>query len=499
MTNLYLINSKQKALNLAVIKRVLTIYTQSGKSVGLYCPVIKKKELGRYGSLANEFKLNQENIFFSFTLRDALLAYNNGKNDFYSKIIKDYEEIKAKYDFVIIIGLANLSIFDTLATHVKIAKNLNTAVAYVSDDKNKDIACGYLNEALRGENFAILNEDFEEKELEKLKEYDFLTTYRFKFKLTEQLVASKKTIVLPESDDDRILKASDILLKNNLVNLILLGDKENIDKRSKELGLNLQDMKVINPLNSEFNDEFANILFELRKAKGLTLEKAQELIKDRNYFGTMLIHTQKADAMVSGASTTTADTIRPALQIIKTKEGINSVSGIFFMGLENDVFAFADCAVNPNPTPEQLAQSAYVSAITAKSFGLEPRIAMLSYSTGTSGQGPSVDLVNEALKIAKEKYPDLQIDGPLQFDAANDKIVAKKKLPDSKIAGRATVYIFPDLNAANICYKAVQRTANAIAMGPLLQGLKKPVNDLSRGCLIEDIVDTVLLTAIQSQ
>lgn len=258
-------------------------------------------------------------------------------------------------------------------------------------------------------------------------------------------------------------------------------------------------MQIMNPLNSEYNQEFTSILYEARKSKGMSLEEAKMLVQDKTYFGTLLIHTGKADAMVSGASTTTAETIRPALQLIKTKEGISSVSGIFFMGLEDQVLAFADCAVNPSPTAEQLATSAYVSAMTAKSFGLEPRIALLSYSSGDSGKGESVDLVKEALKIAKEKYPELNIDGPMQFDCAYDPKTAAKKMPNSKIAGHANVYIFPDLNAANICYKAVQRTANALAIGPILQGLKKPVNDLSRGCLVDDIVDTVILSAIQAQ
>lgn len=304
---------------------------------------------------------------------------------------------------------------------------------------------------------------------------------------------------MPESHDERILRACELVLKSNVVELILLGDEKEIKEQSAKLNLNLQGVKILNPLNSPYNEELITSLYELRKSKGMSLEEAQKLIKDKNYFGTMLVQNSKADAMVSGATTTTANTIRPALQIIKTKEGINSVSGIFFMGLEDKVLAFADCAVNPNPTAQQLAESAYVSAMTAKSFGFEPKIAMLSYSSGDSGFGASVDLIKEAVKIAKEKYPQLELDGPMQFDCAYDIKTAAKKMPESKIAGHANVYIFPDLNAANISYKAVQRTANALAIGPILQGLKKPVNDLSRGCLVDDIVDTIILSAIQAQ
>ena len=227
--------------------------------------------------------------------------------------------------------------------------------------------------------------------------------------------------------------------------------------------------------------------------------EAKELVKDRTYFGTMLVHTNKADAMVSGASTTTAETIRPALQFVKTKDGVSVVSGMFFMLLEDRVLVFADCAVTTNPTPEQLAEIAYSSANTAKAFGMNPKVAMLSYSTGSSGSGVSVDAIKEALAIAKERYPDLEINGPLQFDAAIDIKTAKSKMPNCSVAGHANVFIFPDLNAANICYKAVQRTANTLAVGPILQGLKKPINDLSRGCLVDDIVNTVILSAIQAQ
>ena len=283
------------------------------------------------------------------------------------------------------------------------------------------------------------------------------------------------------------------------MDLILLGDESEIQAKATNLGLNLSKAKMMNPANSPLLAEFSSILYEARKEKGLSEEEAQKLVRDRTYFGTLLVHTNKAQAMVSGASTTTAETIRPALQLIKTKSGVSTVSGAFFMSLEDTVLFFADCAVTPNPTPEQIAEIAYTSASTAKAFGIEPKVAILSYSTGNSGSGVSVDASKEAVKFAKENYPDLLVDGPLQFDAAIDPLTAKSKMPDSKVAGQANVFIFPDLNAANIAYKAVQRTANALAIGPVLQGLKKPVNDLSRGCLVDDIVNTVILSAIQAK
>ena len=280
--------------------------------------------------------------------------------------------------------------------------------------------------------------------------------------------------------------------------MILLGDEKEIREKEKELKLNLSKAQIINNKTSELIKDFATKLYEARKHKGMQENEALELIKDRTYFATMLVHTKKADAMVSGASTTTAETIRPALQFVKTKEGVSIVSGMFFMLLEDRVLVFADCAVATNPSPEQIAEIAYSSAKTAQAFDIKPKVALLSYSTGNSGSGTSVDATKEALNIAKQRYKDLEIDGPLQFDAAIDEKTAKSKMPNSTVAGKANVFIFPDLNAANICYKAVQRTAKSLAIGPILQGLNKPINDLSRGCLVDDVVNTVILSAIQA-
>ena len=328
---------------------------------------------------------------------------------------------------------------------------------------------------------------------------DIMTPAMFEYRMFEKARANPKTIVLPESEDERILRATEILQRRRAVDIILLGNKEDIYSRCSSLGIKLHDsIKIIDPKTSKLKSKYANKFYELRKHKGMTLEGAQDIMNNKNYFGTMMIYMGDADGMVSGANNTTADTIRPALQIVKTKPGISIVSSVFFMCLDTKVLVYGDCAVNRDPNAEQLAQIAISSADTAKLFGIEPIVAMLSYSTGSSGSGEDVEKVAKATELVKELRPDLLVEGPIQYDAAIDEKVAKKKLPNSKVAGRATVFIFPDLNTGNNTYKAVQRSSNAIAVGPVLQGLKKPVNDLSRGCLVEDIVNTVAITAIQA-
>ena len=327
---------------------------------------------------------------------------------------------------------------------------------------------------------------------------EILTPLKFESKLYAKARANVKTVVLPESDDERILRAAAIIKQSGAANLILLGQQDEVQKSASKLGLDLSGVKILDPQTDASLEKFARDLYELRKAKGMSEAQARDLVRDRTYFGTMLVYEGLADAMVSGAGTTTAETIRPALQIIKTKPGIASVSGAFIMCLDTQALLFADCAVAPSPSAEYLAGIAISSAATAKAFGLEPRVAMLSYSSGDSGSGESVEFIKTATQKAREKAPGLTIDGPLQFDAAVDAAVAKKKMPGSSVAGRANVFIFPDLNCGNICYKAVQRTAGAVAIGPILQGLKKPVNDLSRGCKVADIVNTILISAIQA-
>ena len=328
----------------------------------------------------------------------------------------------------------------------------------------------------------------------------------FSADLLSRARALKRVVVLPESDDERVLKAASKVLEIDGAKIILLGKKDEILARGGSL--ELSGAQFIDISTSEYFDDFASTLFELRKAKGMSESEAKELILRPEYFGTMLVYKGIAHAMVSGAKTTTADTIRPALQFVKMKDGISTVSGAFVMVLdgasekdENEknerVWFFADCAITPRPDAGQLAGTALSTAKTAKSFGYEPKVAFLSYSTGDSAKGEMIDFVKEALEIAQKAAPDIAMDGPMQFDAAVDSKVAKSKMPNSKVAGQANVFIFPDLNCGNITYKAVQRSANALAIGPILQGLKKPVNDLSRGCSVDDIVNTVLISAIQ--
>ena len=315
-----------------------------------------------------------------------------------------------------------------------------------------------------------------------------------------QKKAQEKTtrIVLPEGDDDRILQAAHEVLAEGICELIILGEKETVTSRATELGLDISRAEIIDHLTDPRAEEFAAQFAELRKKKGITLEQARETMKDVSYFGTMLVHTGQADGMVSGASHTTAHTIRPSFQIIKTKPGTSVVSSIFLMAMRGRLWAFGDCAVNPNPTAEQIGEIAAVSAQTAAAFDIDPKVAILSYSTGTSGAGPDVDRAVAATAKAKELAPDTLIDGPLQFDAAVDPGVAAKKAPESPVAGKATVMIFPDLEAGNIGYKTAQRTGGALAIGPILQGLNKPVNDLSRGATVPDIINTIAITAIQA-
>jgi len=326
-----------------------------------------------------------------------------------------------------------------------------------------------------------------------------VTPQMFTYQLLDRARSDRKRIVLPEGEDDRILKAAGRLLQRGVADLTILGEEPQVRARAAELGVDLSAAAVLNPRTSELCDKFAEQYAELRKHKSITVEQAREIIHDVSYFGTMLVHNDMVDGMVSGATHTTAHTVRPAFEIIKTLPDVSTVSSIFLMCLSDRVLAYGDCAIVPDPTSEQLADIAISSARTAAQFGIDPRVAMLSYSTGTSGTGADVDKVRTATELVRKRKPDLLVEGPIQYDAAVDPTVAKAKMPDSKVAGRATVLIFPDLNTGNNTCKAVQRSAGAIAIGPVLQGLNKPVNDLSRGALVEDIVNTVAITAIQAQ
>ncbi|MDB5118994.1 MAG: phosphate acetyltransferase [Sphingobacteriales bacterium] len=328
-----------------------------------------------------------------------------------------------------------------------------------------------------------------------------VTPRMFQYQLVKRAREHKKHIVLPEGNDERILTAAAKLISQKIVDLTILGNKDDIKLTVQRLGLklDLNKINIINPSESELYDDYVETLHELRKNKSVNMEMARDLMTDVSYFGTMMVYKGHADGMVSGAIHTTQHTIRPALQFVKTKKGVSTVSSIFFMCLADRVSVFGDCAVNPNPTAEQLAEIAISSAESSLSFGIEPKIAMLSYSSGTSGEGEDVDKVRLATEIVRQLRPDLKIEGPIQYDAAVDPVIGRQKLPNSDVAGQASVLIFPDLNTGNNTYKAVQRETGALAIGPMLQGLNKPVNDLSRGCTVDDIFNTVIITAIQAQ
>ncbi|SJN16002.1 Phosphate acetyltransferase [Microbacterium esteraromaticum] len=326
-----------------------------------------------------------------------------------------------------------------------------------------------------------------------------ITPLMFEYGLVERARQQRKRIVLPEGGDDRILRAASILLARGVADLTILGDETEIRARAASLGLEIADAQIISTSDPALVERFAAEYARLRAHKGITVQQAADTVTDVSYFGTMMVHLGLADGMVSGAAHTTAHTIRPSFEIIKTKPGVEVVSSVFLMALADRVLVYGDCAVIPDPSSIQLADIAISSAATARQFGIDPRVAMLSYSTGESGTGADVDKVREATALVRSREPGLPLEGPIQYDAAADAAVAKAKLPDSTVAGRATVFVFPDLNTGNNTYKAVQRSAGAVAIGPVLQGLNKPINDLSRGALVEDIVNTVAITAIQAQ
>ncbi|RZK21900.1 MAG: phosphate acetyltransferase [Hymenobacter sp.] len=328
-----------------------------------------------------------------------------------------------------------------------------------------------------------------------------LTPHMFQYRLLQWAKRARRHIVLPEGNDDRILRAAALLLHQDVVDLTILGDPAQVAAAIKRLGLNMpaEHLRIVDPVNSAQYADYVETFYQLRKDKGVNQDMARDLLRDVSYFGSMMVYKGHADGMVSGAVHTTQHTIRPALQFIKTKPGVSVVSSVFFMCLPDRVAVFGDCAVNPNPTAEQLAEIAISSAESSRAFGIEPRVAMLSYSSGTSGAGADVEKVRQATELVRQLRPDLKVEGPIQYDAAVDPLVGRQKLPDSEVAGQASVLIFPDLNTGNNTYKAVQRETGALAIGPVLQGLNKPVNDLSRGCTVDDVFNTVVITAIQSQ
>ncbi|RVT76540.1 phosphate acetyltransferase [Flavobacterium sufflavum] len=332
-------------------------------------------------------------------------------------------------------------------------------------------------------------------------EAEGMTPKMFQYNLVKRAKQHRKHVVLPEGNDDRIIIATSRLLAMDVVDISIIGNKKQIENKVAELGIafDFSKVNIINPIASPYYDDYVSTYYELRKNKNVSMAMAKDLMEDVSYFGTMMVYKGHADGMVSGAAHTTQHTILPALQFIKTKPNSSVVSSIFFMCLEDRVSIFGDCAINPNPTAEQLAEIAISSADSSLAFGIEPKVAMLSYSSGSSGKGDEVEKVRTATEIVKKKRPDLKIEGPIQYDAAVDMEVGKSKMPNSEVAGQASVLIFPDLNTGNNTYKAVQRETGALAIGPMLQGLNKPVNDLSRGCTVDDIINTVVITAIQAQ
>lgn len=360
------------------------------------------------------------------------------------------------------------------------------------DNPRKLAAAQALTEELPVDCFSLAGELFDEKP-------QITTPLRFEYEIIQRARQRRQHIVLPEGNEERILRAAEILLLREVADITLLGDADAIRSKASRLGLRLDKAQIIDPARSALRQRYADALYEARKHKGLTPEAALDMIEDVSYFGTLMVHCGDADGMVSGAVNTTQHTIRPAFEVIRTAPGHSMISSVFLMSMADRVLVYGDCAVNLDPNAEQLAEIAITSAATAERFGIVPRIAMLSYSTGDSGVGAAVEKVRQAVSIAHKKAPWYKIEGPIQYDAAVDTSVAKTKLPQSEVAGHATVFIFPDLNTGNNTYKAVQRSAGVVAIGPILQGLNKPVNDLSRGCSVTDIINTVAITAIQAQ
>lgn len=374
------------------------------------------------------------------------------------------------------------------------ATKLSKIHSYITQDNPRKIK----------ESFRFFEENIDaEKIVERFRKIEArgMTPRMFQYSLTQKARKAKKRIVLAEGEDERILKATELLIDQNVVDITLLGNVDKIKAKIVKLGLHLDEdqIEILEPRSSERFMDYTTTLYELRKEKGVNMDMAKDMMSDVSYFGTMMVYKGDVDGMVSGAVHTTQHTIRPALQFVKTKPGFSTVSSVFFMCLDDRVLVYGDCAINPNPNAQQLAEIASSSADTALSFDIDPKIAMLSYSSGESGKGEDVEKVREATQIVKQSRPELRIEGPIQYDAAVDLEVGLKKIPGSEVAGQATVLIFPDLNTGNNTYKAIQRETGAIAIGPVLQGLNKPVNDLSRGCTVTDIVNTVIITAIQAQ
>ena len=452
---------------------------------------------------------NEPTALYSLSTAKHMIVDDNA-DKLIESVIDTYKKLEAQNDFVIVEG-TNLMTRDTVVEfrlNTIMAKHLCLPVVLVMrEDTDTLESSDFITRILKKHHLDVLGMLSGEKGLDFLlseaEKYATpkLSTKMFEWWLLDKAKSDKQKMVLPEGDCERILRAADDLNRRHIAELVVLGKKDDVLAKADELGLSFDGIEIVNPEESDKFEDYASTLCELRKSKGMTIEEARELMKDGAYFGTMMVYKGDADGMVSGAEHTTANTIRPALQFVKTKPGTSLVSGAFLMCLNGNLYVFADCAVTPNPTSEQLSEMAVTTAQTARIFGLDPKVAFLSYGTGESGKGPDVDVVKEAVRLTKEKNVDFAFEGPIQFDAAIDPVVAKTKLPNSDVAGQANVFIFPDLNTGNCCYKAVQRALGdeCLAVGPILQGLNKPVNDLSRGATVHDIINTVAFTALFAQ
>jgi phosphate acetyltransferase len=557
--NLYITASEALTGKSMITLGLMEILANKTKNIGFFRPVVHSGKImdNNIKVISSGYNLNLSYEEMYGLTNDEMLGFHQTGdiNGMYSAILEKYKQLEKKCDFILIEGSDfqshlstyefgfNLDIANNLGCPIiSIVTGLDKSISQITESiqimkqvlhqkkcsqvgmivnrtdnneksKIKQILSNTLPSSELGfvipenkENItnplSLFNTNVNTEKLgDRIKSIksEIITPIMFEYVLFNRAKQNRKHIVLPEGNDDRVLKAASILLKRNVVDITILGNEADINKRANELSISIELASVIDPKSSSFLAEYAEDYFILRKHKGISMETATETMQDVSYFGTMMVHKGHADGMVSGAAHTTQHTIRPAFEFVKTKPGISIVSSSFFMCLEDRVLVYGDCAVNPNPTAEQLADIAISSAQTATMFGVEPRIAMLSYSTGISGKGPEVEKVRDATEIIRERQPNLKAEGPIQYDAAVDAAVAKTKMPNSEVAGKATIFIFPDLNSGNITYKAVQRSANALAIGPVLQGLNKPVNDLSRGCLVADIVNTVVITAIQAQ
>ncbi|MDR0354216.1 MAG: phosphate acetyltransferase [Deltaproteobacteria bacterium] len=534
----FIASTDQGAERPKAVEAFLKFCAGSGAKPGFFKTILKDPDnCERIKGYAAQLGAAPRDLY-GVSLQEAVGYLNSGREaSLIEEVLGRFSQLAGRFDCVLIEGadLVDVAAYALQGADAKLAANLAAPVvilssagaclaasgvryykshfaevikvvlageATVEEAKSQDILKDIPVVAVKPADYASLPESVH-KMIGEFKP-SVVTPKRFEYDLIERARSPKQRIVLPEGDDDRILQAADDILRRDFADLVILGQVDAIKAKAKELKLtNLDKAQLVDLKTAPYRKELVDQFFELRKAKGITPEQADAQLNDRNWFATMMVKAGKADGMVSGAAGTTADTIRPALSIIKTKPGCSIASSVFIMCMADRLLVFGDCAINTNPKPQQLAEIAIISAQTAKAFGVEPRVAMLSYSTGSSGTGPDVDDVREAtnaaLAAAEKLYPGLALDGPMQFDAALDARTAKSKMPNSSVAGKATVLIFPNLNAGNIGYKAVQRTSGAVAVGPIIQGLNAPVNDLSRGCTVPDIINTVAITAVQAQ